>query len=129
MTKTYTLAEQKKNREKWVKALRSGRYKQGTGRLHSMADEMCCLGVACRVMRLKKEDTGKQGWVYGGVSQYAPSSVVDAMGLCNDSGYTGYTLWKDEFSLASANDWGASFKEIADIIENEPEGLFRESVQ
>ena len=33
------------NRQKWVKALRSGKYKQGKGYLHH-ADKYCCLGVA-----------------------------------------------------------------------------------
>lgn len=30
---------------KWVQALRSGEYKQGVGRLRSLGDEFCCLGV------------------------------------------------------------------------------------
>lgn len=33
------------NRQKWIKALRSGKYKQGKGYLHH-ADKYCCLGVA-----------------------------------------------------------------------------------
>jgi hypothetical protein len=39
---------------KWVKALRSGEYQQGTGALHgedyaSGTDVFCCLGVACDI--------------------------------------------------------------------------------
>ena len=34
------------NAKKWVKALRSGDYKQGHGRLRT-DDTFCCLGVAC----------------------------------------------------------------------------------
>lgn len=36
---------------KWVEALRSGEYKQGSGHLHDQkTDCYCCLGVLCKVM-------------------------------------------------------------------------------
>lgn len=41
-------------KQKWVKALRSGRYTQGRGRLERIVDgerHNCCLGVLCRVLR------------------------------------------------------------------------------
>jgi hypothetical protein len=34
---------------KWVAALRSGEYKQGTGSLRNSQNEYCCLGVLCEV--------------------------------------------------------------------------------
>lgn len=39
-------------KERWLTALRSGTYKQGTGRLHRLdpdtdTDSFCCLGVLC----------------------------------------------------------------------------------
>jgi hypothetical protein len=37
-------------KKKWVAALRSGKYKQGTGALRR-GDEYCCLGVLCDVYR------------------------------------------------------------------------------
>ena len=38
-------------KKKWVKALRSGKYKQGRCRLYNPeTDSYCCLGVACRVV-------------------------------------------------------------------------------
>ena len=43
----------------WVKALRSGEYKQGRGVLRSKEDEYCCLGVLCDVLGVqwkKKEE-------------------------------------------------------------------------
>ena len=41
-----TVYVNKRNMEKWVKALESGRYKQGNGSL--LRDgQFCCLGVAC----------------------------------------------------------------------------------
>lgn len=36
-------------KEKWVKALRSGKYKQGGGFLRK-GDRFCCLGVLCDVV-------------------------------------------------------------------------------
>jgi hypothetical protein len=38
-----------KVKELWVKALRSGEYRQGHGYLHNEDGEMCCLGVLCDV--------------------------------------------------------------------------------
>lgn len=42
----------KKLKAKWVRALRSGKYKQGPFYLHSTAkDTYCCLGVLGKVLR------------------------------------------------------------------------------
>jgi hypothetical protein len=42
----------KKFKTKLVKALRSGKYKQGTGQLYTrFMDSYCCLGVACIISR------------------------------------------------------------------------------
>ncbi len=38
---------------KWLKALRSGRYEQATGKLKSTDGGYCCLGVLCNVMGAK----------------------------------------------------------------------------
>lgn len=43
--------EQRKNVEKWIKALRSGDYKQGRGHLKTK-DGYCCIGVACEIMNV-----------------------------------------------------------------------------
>jgi hypothetical protein len=47
MRKEYTLPRE--FAERWVKALRSGEYKQGTGTLGNAKDGYCCIGVACRI--------------------------------------------------------------------------------
>lgn len=40
----------KKLKAKWVKALRSGKYKQGRGQLYNpKTKRYCCLGVLCRL--------------------------------------------------------------------------------
>lgn len=59
----------------WIEALRSGKYKQATGRLSKIDDNgvtrMCCLGVLCD---LYTKHTGKGEWVDGEyVRQFAPS--------------------------------------------------------
>lgn len=45
---------QTKHRKKWVNSLRSGKFKQGRGRLHELDDNggdlFCCLGVAACVI-------------------------------------------------------------------------------
>lgn len=38
-----------KLKDKWVTALRSGKYEQGSGRLRN-GDKFCCLGVLCDVI-------------------------------------------------------------------------------
>lgn len=44
-------------RSRWLKALRSGRYKQGTGALHQpRSNRYCCLGVAARECGVSKQD-------------------------------------------------------------------------
>jgi len=47
----------KQIKKKWLKALRSGKYNQGIGKLRQKADkgdEFCCLGVLCDVLTPKK---------------------------------------------------------------------------
>lgn len=59
-------AQQKRVRRKWIAALRSGEYKQGTGMLrrrHKVYSEdrvgHCCLGVLCEVLGVKyREEAG-----------------------------------------------------------------------
>jgi hypothetical protein len=106
------------NAKKWVKALRSGEYKQGNMRLRS-GDEFCCLGVACDLYGARN---GKkwQGNYFMGNNARLPEAVKDWLGLASALGVSFGMK-----SLAMLNDAGASFSEIADIIESEPEGLFK----
>src|SRR5437868_3244044 len=51
----------------WVKALRSGRYKQGRCKLRSTDNTYCCLGVLCQVAGLKQEPlAGGFGYTFDG---------------------------------------------------------------
>ena len=47
----------KENIQKWVDALRSGKYKQTTGTL-SLDGSFCCLGVACDISGIGEWDSG-----------------------------------------------------------------------
>lgn len=39
--------------DKWVAALRSGKYKQGRQYLRTFEDNYCCLGVLCEILGLQ----------------------------------------------------------------------------
>lgn len=115
------IAEWKRNRKKWVKALRSGEYEQGRLALYSR-DGHCCLGVLCEVAGMKPR--GRAGdYFYGTQDTYAPPKAMRFVGLARKDGDFGGE------ELTSLNDDGKSFSEIADIIESEPPGLFLESVE
>lgn len=126
----YTKEEQKKNRGKLVAALRSGEYQQSTGFLRTK-DGYCCLGVGCEVFAKENDGEFVQNqdsdiftfYLAPGNGNYVflHNEVRDYFGFKSNNGRWG----KDEKiqSLANLNDCGATFLEIADIIEAEPEGL------
>jgi hypothetical protein len=140
------------NAKKWVAALRSGRFSQGVSSL-CCDDNHCCLGVAFRVYAeenehvpfteiklnnrcaLQKRDFVSVSSVFKQGTEETDvvllPSVRDWLGLRTANGsYNDPNLAKDEneynFSLTRKNDTGASFSKIADIIESEPKGLFKE---
>ena len=103
--------------DKWTKALRSGKYEQGTNYLVH-ADMHCCLGVLCKLaikdgVKLKVE-TGQTGTMaFDGEEQTLPHTVVAWAGM---SSYQG--VYDDkENSLAILNDGGKPFEHIAKLIE------------
>lgn len=84
----------KKLKAKWVKALRSGKYKQCTSELYdSEAREYCCLGVLCVVAKLEP-DANAYTKLDRLVGSYSPFVRMN-------------------------DDLGKSFSEIADHIEKE----------
>ena len=134
------------NAKKWVAALRSGEYRQGRGWLHLHTpedDSYCCLGVACD---LYSKETGNGGWrertEHGAVmfddgsagsrwesqsSGRLTNAVRMWLGLTTDDGTyhaPPYPSSHNCGTLLACNDAGASFEEIANIIESETEGLF-----
>ena len=116
-----------KNALKWVEALESGEYEQGRTELHE-GEKFCCLGVACELfiqaggelpIRLMESTT-----VYANHVSTLPWVVRDWLGLDSILGVFHAERLDDCRSLASLNDRGVSFEEIAKFIRSEPEGLF-----
>jgi hypothetical protein len=120
------------NAQLLVAALRSGKYKQGIGRLVRITDngkEHCCLGVACELyieagnkLDAQPHELDQNVLAFGEALAVAglPTEVRDWLGFSDSLG--GYRLTG---MLAGDNDNGKTFTEIADIIESQPEGLFK----
>ncbi len=116
----------------WIKALRSGRFKQGQEHLRSTKDEFCCLGVRCHQARkrlglkVEKEDD-KYG--YNKETAGLPEKVREDLKMIGSLGcFTDkqpHRIGKHKkYALAFHNDSGATFLQIADFIEKNPELVF-----
>ena len=107
---------------KWVNALRSGKYKQGRNALRPKENGFCCLGVACD---LYEKESGKSFWVrnkdffgkpdeevkYAFVTQGStsnlPKQVARWLGIST----------KQNTLIRMNDDQRKSFKEIANELE------------
>lgn len=117
-------------RKRWVAALRSGKYSQLAGQLMNINDNRrCCLGVACESevtsVSLHPEYSSVEG-IYGYYGPNSSSSVISTRTLPDDvSAELGFKSRNPCVmhpngrldTLASLNDSGTSFEEIADLIE------------
>ena len=125
----YTKSEQKKHRQEWVTALRSGDYQQTTSVLRSQAG-YCCLGVACDISGLGRwEDVNGNMYKFKmGSGLFScvdlPIEVAEYYGIVSTCGDI-----HQEDSLIGMNDRGCSFTEIAKFIEDKPEEFLREVVE
>lgn len=96
--------------QRWIAALRSGKYRQGKyvlKQINSGGASFCCLGVLCD---LAAKDGGEPwaGEYYGVNRNFPPNRITTFM-----------TPKEDKFGkLAEMNDTGKSFAQIADYIEN-----------
>jgi hypothetical protein len=109
----------KKWKDKWIKALLSGKYVQGKRELCTEGkeyDKFCCLGVLCDIAGpdrwgiSKFETSGGGSEVYWGVpatSDLPPSFLLLDVGL----------KFQEAETLARMNDDGNKFKTIAKYIE------------
>lgn len=102
---------------KWVKALRSGKYEQGQNRLKTLNGQpkYCCLAVLCD---LHAQENGT-GWVdykaskaghYLGERHFLPEPVKEWAGLKDRDPQLGKNTASEE------NDAGKEFKTIANLI-------------
>lgn len=116
----------------WIEALRSGDYTQGRRHL-KRAGRHCCLGVLCELAVQAKVIDGldRGGILPAEVREWA--GMYQSDGTPRDFTYhtddAGKTHYKNGFGavgadhLASWNDKGATFAEIADAIEQNVERL------
>jgi hypothetical protein len=107
----------------WIKALRSGKYKQGSNRLQTPDGRFCCLGVLCEVY---KEQTGRGKWISDTTGQpvfkYRKNVAASVLPLhvmkWAELTDTDPILSDDGQSAADLNDSGRfGFKRIATRIE------------
>lgn len=95
---------------RWTAALRGGCYKQGIGALATTDGAHCALGVLARVAGLPHRpcpQAGKLVEFYGGAHTMPPRLFRDLTGLPDRVKVRATTL----------NDYGATFDEIADVVE------------
>jgi hypothetical protein len=105
-------------REKWTTALRSGLYRQATGKLRGLIDDdesddegMCCLGVLCDIVDLSAwgRHTGDE-WSFDDSDVMPPDWVLEKVELSQ----------QEADILAHLNDSGGwSFERIADAIDRD----------
>lgn len=107
--------EQKSRMRKLVEALRSGKYKQTAGRLKTVYG-FCCLGLACELSGLSEWETRASGFAYLKQLGTLDNAVIEYYGFEGDCGFRVPTANGDEH-LASLNDSGMTFPEIATLIE------------
>lgn len=128
-------------RDKWMAALRSGEYRQGTGALrNSQTGRYCCLGVLCEIAvkegvippsSVEPDDSSTRS--FDGAAAMLPMSVIKWAGMR----YEGETRPPDDSNLddfegsgrygdgrgdtlVEANDSSRmDFEQIADLIQDE----------
>jgi hypothetical protein len=118
-------------KNKWVSALRSGEYKQTFDTLRDNYG-FCCLGVLCDLYIDQSEDfTEEQRSYWNNAHEFLvakdpnydnevavlPASVMNWAGMKTSDGTIGLD------SLASLNDQGMEFDQIADVIDDKWEVL------
>lgn len=95
--------------EKWIGALRSGKYQQGKGYLRANNGTYCCLGVLCDIYNPDIWSPSEYGWIFDCHRTELPASLAKLIGISS----------KFETSLMNMNDErNKSFIQIADYIEN-----------
>jgi hypothetical protein len=117
-----------KNAKAWVKALRGRRFKQAKHYLYAGSNQYCCLGVACKLYQEQHKLGKTPSYLKVKQETCLPDEVMDWLGLADHEGC--YVDRGDPDCLnhlTNLNDnKGFTFKQIAAVIESEPEGLFVE---
>lgn len=111
----------KEVKEKWVAALRSGKYKQGKHALR-MDDQFCCLGVLCDLATqegvIEQPDQIARKYSYQGSVLSLPRQVTLWAGV-NDNDPYFIAADGSRTYVSYLNDRDHLFTEIAEIIEEQ----------
>ena len=99
----------------WTGNLRSGRFRQATGRLRTDLG-WCALGVACHTYDRRHWRHDTEAWTYLDCREELPVEVADAFRLRTACGR--YGLGGSQ-SLVLDNDEGRTFAELADLIDRQ----------
>jgi hypothetical protein len=106
-------------KSRWTAALRSGRFKQGTGFLRTNNEKYCCLGVLCQLaveagvdVKVTTPEFGPKRYTYDGRVGLLPTSVQKWAGLDTGGPRAGVE------SLTNLNDFGVDFGRIAELIDS-----------
>lgn len=116
------------NQLRWIRALESGRYKQGRHFLIEIRADVeyhCCLGVGCKIFRIPRQRRA-EFIIFDGESSFAPESLVEKLALRSGQGWIEGRRLIGKGSLTHANDNGATFAEIAAFCRAYPEAVFSE---
>lgn len=112
----------------WIVELRSGNYGQATGTLKGEENTYCCLGVLCEIAVRKGIISTPQyldsfgGWFYQADGNVLPYEVQSWADMASRNGAL-YLENGPELFLAGMNDNGATFDELADLIEENMDDL------
>lgn len=113
-------------KQMWINALRSGEYNQCRDKLkktNGNKESFCCLGVLTDLAI--KDSSNNESWNDFEEYVFLPGFVMNWAGM-NNINSTGrlynYNTIKNSICLSDKNDFGASFKQIADMIEKNIEG-------
>lgn len=104
---------------KWVAALRSGEYKQGTKKLGNKYEGYCCLGLGCIVAGAADGELNGFTVIFEGlVTEGMRPEIYERIPKELVGGYNDNDLARD---LMCMNDGGTDFPQIADWIEENVE--------
>lgn len=99
----------KELKDKWVAALRSGKYEQGQNYLRTEKNKYCCLGVLCEVAGIEPVLL-KDGYHYGTDNADLDNDLMNKFGLNRDHIYNLIQMNDDDEE---------SFEAIANYIESD----------
>lgn len=111
----------KRVKRAWIKALRSGKYKQGRGALRNWDNTYCCLGVLCDLYARRRLTPPNQKWrLVGGRYRWAIASAEGVLPVCVKN-WAGLSDTDPALNGREASSWNdnehAGFERIATLIE------------